>query len=271
MATFLDDLQPTGTNPFASLAANAPGGLLSNLTPPPAMTADSSGAMSLPPPIAPAPPPQAPPAPPIAPPVAAAPQGFLSRLMAPSENGLTFADKLMAAGSLLKGDTAGAHSYLKDRLEAVQKATDTATKQKAARAAANVLAQNTNPDNTINIQGYLRGMALIGAGPDDKVLSAIYAHNLPENVAMSGPNGSVNLIRKNPPEGQAPTSVEVVKPQAKIASAPYGIDPDTQQPTPQYLKGVTALAAAQRAGKPLAPRAPPKGPRRLSFDPSEVH
>ena len=42
-------------------------------------------------------------------------QGLLARIMAPSPDGLTFQDKLFAAGGILKGDSDGASKYLTGR------------------------------------------------------------------------------------------------------------------------------------------------------------
>src|SRR4051812_26102489 len=100
------------------------------------------------------------------PPEAEAPEGgglrgLLARVTAPDPSGLTFGDKLFAVGSSLKGDTAAVGRYLNTRNAALVKQKADATKQALAKAASQVLADNTDANGAVNIQGLVKGYAAL--------------------------------------------------------------------------------------------------------------
>ena len=199
--------------------------------------------------------------PPLAAPDApAAPQGLLGRLTATTPDGISFNDKLMALGSILKGDSSGAQKYLETRREsytktqeAQQKVADAATKQAALQQGAKDLAASTNPDNTINVQKYFQLRAAAGQLPDDKIVSAIYSPNLPKNVVTTGKNGGFDVVRENAPAGVNPLVYEKKGDPPLLPGYRLKADGSGVELIPGVAEGKEQMAAAERAGKPLAP------------------
>ena len=145
---------------------------------------------------------------------------------------------------------------------------DAAEKQQKAAAAAQVMADAFDPVTKVfDFAKYAKGMAALGATPDDKVLAATYASGIPKHQLATGANGELDVVDVNHPEG-GPIWHRDAAP--KVPATPFGWDPTTHLPTPEFLRGTTEVGRAEREGKPLEGRAPPKAPARGAFDPSEV-
>lgn len=256
MASIFDNLDLSGVdagNPFAFMAGQGPG-----------MAAALPGA---PPPTA----------PPLLPPPGAAQAGFLgpspdmstpgpdagspsqngmggllSRLMAPSEDGITFNDKLMALGHILKGQGDEAGKYLENRRAALekgaaadQKTKDAEAKQKQAAQMAQVFATSFDDKGNFLPQAYAQKAAALNLSPSSEDL--IKAMGLRTKYEPQNMGGRYGVQSFNPYDQSVKQVVE-----GQGAPAPYGWEGG--QPTADFLKGTTAVNAAQRAGKPLAPR-----------------
>jgi hypothetical protein len=206
------------------------------------------------------------------PPLQSGIHGFLSRLTAPDPDGVTFNDKLMAMGSILQGDSKGAASYLQQQrknasatVAAKQKLQDSLDKQKAAQEAANDLAANTDAKGYINMQGYFRDRAAHGGLPDDKVIAATYAHNIPDpkvSDTSAGPVVTPDVRNPTPGSGvltyQTPPKIPLGF--QKNADG-TGLVPTPGGPAdPTYQGARTGAQAAARAAHPMPSRAKPPGP-----------
>ena len=80
--------------------------------------------------------------------------GLLSKLQAPDGRGLTFGDKLFAAGNVLQGDSGGAATYLQNQRANAQNEDDRMTARRNQLAGAKAFRNNLNPDGSMNFQGY---------------------------------------------------------------------------------------------------------------------
>ena len=207
-------------------------------------------------------------------------RGLLARIMAPSADGLTFGDKLFATGGILKGDSEGASKYLTGRRAEVAKQKADADKLTAAREASADLAAAYDPvTKHFDPAKYVALRASHNGAPDDKVLTAIYGPSLPKNVVTTGKNNEVSLINENTLPGQNP--VVWTQPGSPTPNPGYHWlgDPSKGDFREAYNVGGSAdpdvlnAATDARQRAIAAHRAPPhaRGPRRLSFDPSEVH
>ena len=206
-------------------------------------------------------------------------QSLLARIMAPSPDGLTFQDKLFAAGSILKGDSAGAQKHIESRRMEFAKTALEAQKEKAA---ADKLAQAQDQQK--------QQLAILAKNYDDKtgldfgglVRDAAAAH-LPINAEDAKRYADMR------------TKYEAMNMGAKgggFMADPYHLGPATQVVAPiqeaepgfsitngveSYIPGgskdpktIFAINKAEREAKPLEGRAPPKTPARGAFDPHEV-
>jgi hypothetical protein len=200
----------------------------------------------------------------------AAPQGLLARIMAPSPDGLTFQDKLFAAGGILKGDSKGAGEYLEKRRTGyaksqadAQKLKDAQDKQDAADQLTQIMAKNYGPHG-LDFGGVVRDAAAAKLHPSMEDMKRGFDMQTPNDPLNMGRAGGAYMV---PKFGGGP-AVQVVAPQAP--QAPYGVDATTGLDTAAHLQNVLAEAQKKREGAPPVGRAPPKGPARGAFDPSEV-
>jgi hypothetical protein len=158
-----------------------------------------------------------------------APGGLLNRLTSNSPDGLTFADKLMATGSFLKGDSGGAMSYLQQQKNAA-KATQTAQQATALRMLQNkalamsyrngvfdpatyaaLSGSSMNPDTMMAMQkvmqpkivaGSDKGFVSQGFGPDGQpIVKQLEDPKPPDEEAAALKTANLDVI-PNPKYGQ---------------------------------------------------------------------
>jgi hypothetical protein len=180
--------------------------------------------------------------------------GLLSKLQDPDSRGLTFGDRLFAAGQALGGDSGGAATYLQNQRKMAQEEDDRMTAKRNAIAGAQALRDNYGPEG-FNARGYMQAM---GENLDPATLLALkkgVGRNFTSNggVAAFDPDaGTARQVIAGTPKAPGPL---ILKP---------GTDANNPQnwvPNPNYMAATQEKSAAERAGKPLAPRvgrAPPK-------------
>lgn len=174
---------------------------------------------------------------------------FLDRLGTPDSRGLNFGDKLFAAGSILQGDSGGAASYLQNQRAQADVLGERARTRDLSAKGSEALRNSLNPDGTLNFKAYLAAM---GPNADPATALKLEEQLAPSYATMSGPRGQLTAINK-----RNPRDFFEVQP---AGPAPIGmIDPETGGLNPLYFQGIEAKAAAERKGKPLAPRAPARG------------
>ena len=84
----------------------------------------------------------------------APPQGFLGRLTATDPNGVTFRDKLMALGSILKGDNEGATKYLENQQAKAMQLRQAVMARNMASIQAQAFAKSFRDDGTFDPRAY---------------------------------------------------------------------------------------------------------------------
>lgn len=180
--------------------------------------------------------------------------GFLDKLNAPDERGLTLADKLGAAGQIMQGDTGGGLSYLqRQRVAADQLAQR--DKQEASLARKNAAFKAAYQNGSFNPQVYAEM-----AGDDDASLADdIAGMEKAFSPNMQFMNAGSDIYGLDPRTGQGHM---VAQGSQRI---PFGWEMDAEG-NPRPMKGgpydpgyIYEKGAAERKAKPLAGRAPRGG------------
>jgi hypothetical protein len=176
--------------------------------------------------------------------------GLLSKLQDPDSRGLTFGDKLFAAGSVLQGDSGGAATYLQNQRALAGKEDDKMTATRARLAGQKAFKNNIGPNGEMNFQGYANDM---GDNFDPaEALALRKAMQRPAYQSVNTANGGTATF--DPVSGN-------YRPGIAGVAKPSLFNPDGTLNENFILgrtKDVEAEAAARRRGAPLAPRAGPK-------------
>lgn len=169
----------------------------------------------------------------------AAQPGLLERMKTPDARGLTFGDKLFAAGSVMQGDSGGAATYLNNQRAAADQLSERTRSRDLASQGLDALRGAIDPaTGQLNVQKYLASLPA-GADPGQglKVREALRPNVSP----MSGPRGAIRLFdqdtgtfRPGGIEGEA-AQQELYLPDGSI--------------NPKYIAGQQAEAQAQSAGR----------------------
>jgi len=175
--------------------------------------------------------------------------GLLDKIKAPDSRGLTFGDKLFAAGSILQRDPGGAATFLQNQRgiadQMAQRDKAQGIKERFARAFRN----NIGPDGQMNFQGL---MAEAGDDFDPMDLVGLRKATRPDIVPMSGPRGA--LMGFNKDTGTASTLVPGEAQQQQL----FNPDGSINQ---QYIRGrsqeAEAIYGGRRRGAPPVGRRPP--------------
>ena len=187
--------------------------------------------------------------------------GLLSKLQAPDARGLTFGDKLFAAGNVLQGDSGGAASYIQNQRANAQNEDDRMTARRSQLAGAKAFRNNMNPDGSMNFQGYTNDL---GDELNPEKAVALRKDMRPDITPMSGANGALYGFNKD--TGTFGLGVPGVTPQTL-----FNPDGSINQ---GFIEGkrqeALAVSKAQREGKPLAPRVGRAGPKRGSYGQNEI-
>jgi hypothetical protein len=120
--------------------------------------------------------------------------GLLDSLRTPDSRGLTFGDKLWAAGSVLQGDSGGAASYLQNQRQMATQETDKQRAQRIQQQGLDALRNNVDPTTgQLNIQGYLK--ALPAGGDLDQGLAVRKALQPEHSIITPGAEGALDVAR----------------------------------------------------------------------------
>jgi hypothetical protein len=195
--------------------------------------------------------------------------GLLDRLGKPDSRGLTFSDKLFASGSILKGDSGGAASYIQNQRQMADTLSERTRARDIAKRGAAAFKGAMRPDGTVDFQKLIEGY---GDDLDPSKAVELATSLAPKSSVMSTANGGLSDVTR-PAFGGPATARELIagtpKEPPKFIPGPNGVP----IPNPVYGQYQKMIAAAEREGKPLAPRAPARGragPRPKSYDSSEV-
>lgn len=112
--------------------------------------------------------------------------GLLSKMQAPDSRGLTFGDKLYAAGNVLQGDSGGAATFLQNQRATADAMDQRMQATRLARSGARNFRNNLNPDGTMNFKGYADAM---GDDLDPMAALKLEAASRPHLTPMSTGNG----------------------------------------------------------------------------------
>ena len=138
--------------------------------------------------------------------------GLLDKIKTPDARGLTFGDKLFAAGSVLQGDSGGAATYLQNQRGLADKVAERDKATALSKRGAAAFRNNILGDGTFNFKGYADDL-----GDDLDPMAALKMRDAtePDYGVMSGQRGQLTAYNKrNPrdhyevqPAGPAPESM----------------------------------------------------------------
>lgn len=188
---------------------------------------------------------------------------FLDRLKSPDERGLTFGDKLFAAGAVAQGDSGGAASYLQNQRTMHDTLTQRTKQEDMAKAGMEALRGNIRPDGSLDFQGYLGALP---KGADPAAALSMRNDMRQKITPMSGSRGS--MYGFNQDTGQFIQGVGPTEPEEppKFIKGPNG----NMMPNPVYGQYAEMVARGERSGKPLAPQRPRVGRAPKSWGANDV-
>lgn len=185
--------------------------------------------------------------------------GLLSKLGTPDGRGLTFGDKLFAAGSVLQGDSGGAAAYLANQRGTADAMGERKRQQDMARLGQEAFRGAIMPDGKFNFKGYVDAL---GSQGDPKSALAMRDAMRPNLTPMSGARGAVNVFDRDTGDVREALAATPLTPEEieekRVAIAKdramtdyYGIR-NQQLPFDSQTRRITAT-------RPPASRAAPKG------------
>lgn len=175
---------------------------------------------------------------------------FLDRLGRPDARGLTFGDKLFAAGSVMQGDSGGAASYLQNQRATADVVSERERKRELAMRSLAALRKNFK-GGQFNYEGYLADMPNDGDPTEALAMATKLAPEV--QVQNMGANGMYET-RRNALGGETSTR-ELVAPRAHTPGLLLedGVTPNM----PLIL--ATAMKAGETAKAQAPYRAKPRG------------
>jgi hypothetical protein len=183
--------------------------------------------------------------------------GLLSKLQDPDSRGLTFGDKLFAAGSVLQGDSGGAATYLQNQRSNAQNENDRMTARRNQLAGAKAFRDNIGPNGEMNFQGYANAM---GDEFDPEKAVSLRKALAPKYSPVSLAGGGAAAF--NEATGRFDTQIAGApkQPGKYRMIDPNGDpnDPGNWEVNPLEAQLAQQVARGRRIGAPLAPRAGPK-------------
>lgn len=182
--------------------------------------------------------------------------GLLERMQAPDDRGMTFADKLWTAGSVLGGDNQGADTFRAGRQLAQQGEEDKQRAKALATKGAQAFRDAIGPDGQFNTQGYAAAM---GADLDPNEAANLHKALQRNYQLASLANGGAGSF--DPASGKVTQQIAGQRP----APDGYTRDPATGALgpiDPNYVAGQRQIYGdryeQQRLNRTFAPRAPAK-------------
>jgi hypothetical protein len=190
-------------------------------------------------------------------------RGLLSRLTATNpETGRTFADRLMAVGQIMQGDTPGAQAYLEKQQEKVINQRAVALKQQIAQRQAQAFSQAFDANGQFNPAKYAQ---LVGGAFDVGDMAKLYEQMGPKYQFVTGRRGDVGVgnLRSGAYQEEVSPPDPTPKAPGRLILKPGGDadNPEDWVPNQAYEDALEREARAKRLGAPpvgRASRAPPK-------------
>lgn len=150
----------------------------------------------------------------------AAQPGLLERMKTPDARGLTFGDKLFAAGSVMQGDSGGAATYLSNQRAAADQLSERTRGRDLAAQGLDALRGAIDPaTGQLNVQKYL---ASLPAGADMSEGLKVREALQPRRTSMSGPGGGIYSVDQDAPGGPKATELIAGRPAAPSLFNPDG-------------------------------------------------
>lgn len=172
--------------------------------------------------------------------------GLLSKVRDPDSRGLTFSDKLFAAGSVLQGDSGGAATYIANQRNAADALNERERTRGIAERGAAAFSENLLDGLPDNFKRYARAL---GKDLNPESLMKMYQDQRTKYSGMSTANGGITAFDPYNPAGSVVVNPGEAAEPPKFVQGPNGLMPNPVWGEWQYQQ-----AAAERRGKPQAPR-----------------